>query len=363
MSNIITYLNFRGDLDMKAYPFNEVDALILSELSYIRFENIVPSVGEKGDISISDAAKKYIKSKGKEREFYERFENLLDILAISPRYSNLMISNYVSDTNIDERQQFSAIHIEINPFLTFIAFRGTDETLIGWREDCDMSYMMPVPAQIASVNYVNKTAKGMFRKYIIGGHSKGGNLAIYSSVFCEQGIQNKISDVYSFDGPGFNQTMIDENGYQRIKERIHAYVPESSVVGMLMEHEEIYQVVKSEEVAFMQHDGFTWCINGTKFETIESTDEFSNGLNILLKLWLDKIEHSERKMFVDAVFDVFEAGGIENVMDFKEINIHTATAMIKAAANLPKDQRETVGKLIKLLIDESKNITNTYENH
>ncbi len=354
MSNITTYIKFRGDLSMKSYPFNEVDALILSELSYIRFENIVPTVDEKASISIADAAKKYIKVKGREIAFYERFENLLDIMAKSPRYANLMLSNYVSETNADEGQQFSAIHIEINPFLTFIAFRGTDETLVGWREDCNMGYMMPVPAQISSVKYVNETAKGVFKKYMIGGHSKGGNLAIYSSVFCNQAIQNKIAVVYSFDGPGFNQTMIDEDGYQQIKNRIYAYVPESSFVGMLMEHEESYQVVRSEAVAFLQHDGFSWCVEGTHFETLDAIDEFSNSLNFLLKAWLDKIDYSERKVFVDAVFDVFEAGGLEDVMSFKEINIHSATAMLKAAANLPKDQRDTVGRLIKMLIDESR---------
>ncbi len=361
MSNITTYIKFRGDLSMKSYPFNEVDALILSELSYIRFENIVPTVGDNASISIADAAKKYIKVKGRDIVFYERFEELLEIMAKSPRYANLMLSNYVSQTNVDEGQQFSAIHIEINPFLTFIAFRGTDETLVGWREDCNMSYMMPVPAQISSVKYVNETAKGVFKKYMIGGHSKGGNLAIYSSVFCDQAVQNKIKAVYSFDGPGFNQTMIDEDGYQQIKNRIFAYVPESSFVGMLMEHEESYQVVKSEAVAFLQHDGFSWCVEGTHFETLETIDEFSNDLNFLLKAWLDKIDHSERKMFVDAVFDVFEAGGLEDVMAFKEINIHSATAMLKAAANLPKEQRDTVGRLIKMLIDERRKKADLYE--
>lgn len=356
MHNIITYIKFRGDLDIKTYPFNEIDALIMSELSYIRFENIVPSVGEKGAISIADAAKKYIKTRGKEQGFYERFERLLDIMAKSPRYADLMLSNYVSTTDAKEGQQFSAIHIEIHPFLTFIAFRGTDETLIGWREDCNMSYMMPVPAQLSAVNYVNETARGMFRKFIIGGHSKGGNLAIYSSVFCQQSIQNKISHVYSFDGPGFNKKMIAEPGYQQIQERIHAYVPESSVVGMLMEHEENYKVVRSEEVALMQHDGFCWCVDGITFDTTASTDEFSKDVSFLLKGWMEKIDHSERKLFVDAVFDVFEAGGIKNVTDFKDINIHTATVMLKAAANLPKEQRETVGKLVKLLITGSKNV-------
>lgn len=354
--NFLTYLKFRGDLDIKKYPFNEVDALILSEMSYIRFDGIVPSMEEDGEITIAEAAKKYVKVTGKDVAFYKSYEELLDAMASSPRFANMTLCNYISTTDLKERQQFGALHVNISPFLTFIAFRGTDETIVGWREDCDMTYMMPVPAQLSAVNYVNQTAKGFLKKYWIGGHSKGGNLAVYSSVFCEPDIQKKIVRVNSFDGPGFNRKVVGEEAYIRIKDRISAFVPESSVVGMLMEHEEEYKVVKSNEVAFMQHSGFSWEIDCTKFVTMESTDEFSNNINAIIKSWLAKIEPEERKIFVDAVFDVFEAGGITEVYDFNDIDVHKAKDLIKAAASLPPEYREVVGKLIKLLIEETRNV-------
>lgn len=352
--DIYTYMKFRGDLDLKNYPLNEVDALIFSELSYIQFETIVPMAGEKGSISLAEAAKKYIPKEGKESIFYARYEKLLEKMAECPRYADLQLSNYVSVTDLEKKQQFSALHIQINPFLTFIAFRGTDETIVGWREDFEMSYKMPVPAQISAVDYVNQTTKGLFQKYIIGGHSKGGNLAIYSAVFCDSGIQNNIREIYNFDGPGFHKKIADNESYLKMKERIHSFVPEASVVGMLMEHEEEYKVVKSYETAFMQHEGLSWSVAGTRFETVESVDEFSNSISITLKGWLEKADYEERKVMVNALFDILEIGGIHSVLDYTDINVHKTAAMVKAAAALPKEHREIVSHLIKTWFAESK---------
>ena len=352
--DIYTYLKFRGDLDLKNYPLNEVDALIFSELSYIQFENIVPTVEEKGNITLEEAAKKYIPKEGKASIFYARYERLLEAMAECPRYAELQLSNYISVMNLEEKQQFSALHIHINPFLTFIAFRGTDETLVGWREDFDMSYMMPVPAQFSAVDYVNRTTKGLFQKYILGGHSKGGNLAIYSGVFCDPGVQSNIKAIYNFDGPGFHKKIVDNESYLKIKDRIYTFVPEASVVGMLMEHEEEYKVVKSYETTFMQHEGLSWSVAGTKFELVENVDEFSNSVSITLKSWLEKADYEDRKVIVNALFDILEIGGIQSVLDYKDISVHNTTAMVKAAAALPKEQREIISYLIKTWISESR---------
>lgn len=352
--DIYTYLKFRGDLDLKNFPLNEVDALIFSELSYIQFENIVPGVGEKGTIALAEAAKRYIPKEGKESIFYARYEKLLEAVSKCLRYAELQLSNYISVIKQEEKQQFSAVHIHINPFLTFIAFRGTDETLVGWREDFDMSYQMPVPSQISAVDYVNQTTKGLFQKYYIGGHSKGGNLAIYSAVFCENGVQNNIKAVYNFDGPGFHKKIADNESYLKIKDRIHSYVPEASVVGMLMEHEEEYKVVKSYETMLMQHEGLSWSVDGTKFETVETVDEFSNGISLTLKNWLEKADYEDRKIMVDALFDILKIGGIQSVLDFKDIGVHNTTVMVKAAAKLPKEQKEIMNHLIKMWIAESR---------
>lgn len=352
-NSFMTYLKWRGDLKVKDFPFNEVDALILSELVYIHFENIVPEVEQEGVITIAQANKQYTKSTNREMLFYVEKEELFDLLAQCPRYADMTLCNYVSNLNFKTQEQFAAMHVNVSPELTFIAFRGTDNTVIGWREDCNMSFMMPVPAQKSAVEYVNQTVKGWFKKYSFGGHSKGGNLAIYSGVFCNPKIQKKIANIYSFDGPGFNRKMVDDAAYKMVENRIHAFVPQSSIVGMLMEHEERYKVVKSEEFSILQHEGFSWQVDRDHFELAEDLDPFSKNLSVTFKSWLKEMSPQERKETVDAFFDVFQNAGIVYFTEIADMDVKMAAALIKEVAKLPHGLRDKMGKLIKLLIEEN----------
>ena len=351
--NFLTYLKWRGDLLLKDYPFNEVDALILAELVYIDFEGIVPRIGEEECISIREANKRYVKAISREMLYYRDKELLFDQLAQSPRFADMTLSNYISTLNVEVQQQFAAMHINLMPNLTYIGFRGTDSTVTGWREDFNMSYMMPVPAQKSAVEYVNVTAKGMFKKYWLGGHSKGGNLAIYAGVFCNPKIQKKLVKINSFDGPGFSQKMVGDMAYQQIEDRISAYVPENSIVGMLMEHEENYKVVQSSEFGLLQHEGFSWLVDRDAFVLAEDVGAFSKSFSITLKNWLAGMSTEQRKGVVDAFFDVFVQAGIQDFMEIANMDVKTAGALVKAVAKVPQEHRDRMGKLIKLLIEES----------
>lgn len=351
--NFLTYLKWRGDLQIKDYPFNEVDALILSELVYIHFENIVPGLGEEGCITIREANAKYEKSTVREMFYYKEKENLFDVLAFCPRFADMTLCNYVSTLDEKEQEQFAAMHVNVSPILTFVAFRGTDSTVVGWREDLNMSFMMPVPAQKSAVEYVEQTAKGLFKKYSFGGHSKGGNLAVYSGVFCNPRIQKKIVQIYNFDGPGFNRKMVNDEAYKRVENRISTFVPEQSIVGLLMEHEEDYKVVESTEFAILQHEGFSWVIDRDEFVLVEDVDKFSKSLSLTLKAWLAEMNPAERKAVVDAFFDVFVNAGINDFMEIADIDVKTAGRLIKEVAKVPQEQRDKVMKLIKLLIEEN----------
>lgn len=354
IDNIRTYIKFRGDLDIKHHPFNEVDALILTQLSYIRFENIVPTIGDENTITIKDAAHRYQKSVENNVFFYEEAEEIFAMMAVSPRYSNMTLCNFVNQIDLIEHKQFSALHVNVAPKQTFITFRGTDQTIVGWREDCNMTYMMPVPSQKSAVEYVNQTMKGgVFHKYYLGGHSKGGNLAIYSASYCEPKLQKKLVHVYSFDGPGFNKKVVNDPAYLRIRDKISAFVPVASVVGLLMEHEEAYTIVKSSEKTFLQHDAFSWIINGTIFDVAETLDEFSTKTNTIIKNWFLNTAFEERKLLVDTIFDIFEQAGIIEINNFSEIDLKKAGALLKAASSIQHSQREVVVKLMKLLIEES----------
>jgi hypothetical protein len=350
--NIFTYLKWRGDLRIKDNPFNEIDALILCEMVYLRFDGIVPGPGEESNITIAKAAKGYEVSKEKNILWYAEKEELFLELAKSPRFGEMVLSDYISTIDVEQRQQFAAMHIQVAPNLTFIAFRGTDETIVGWREDFNMSYMMPVPAQQAAVDYINKTAKGTFRKYWLGGHSKGGNLAIYSAMFCQPKIQKKIVKINSFDGPGFNRKVVNDDCYLAIKEKISAYVPVASIVGMLMEHEEDYKVVESSRISIAQHEGLNWSVCGTAFKLAEDIDKFSRHISVTIQSWLSKVPDEERRDFVNTVFDVLEQSEIRSLRDFSEPDMKKAGVLLKNASKLPQEQRELVKKLIKMFIAE-----------
>ena len=314
-NNFLTYLEWRGDMSVEVCPFNEIDALILTELVYVRFEDVVPKVGEKGEITICRANEKYVRKSQRELPDYRRKEELLEVLAKCPRFADMTLCNYESTMDIAEHKQFAAMHINISKAQTFIAFRGTDSTLVGWREDFNMSFMMPVPAQEAAVDYVNKTMRGLFKRYLFGGHSKGGNLAIYSAVFCKSLLQNKIETVYSFDGPGFSRKVVNDAAYKRIADRIEAFVPVASIIGMLMEHAENYKVVESKEKVLMQHEGFSWEVYRDGFVLVDDFEPFTKKLGSALKNWLDGMSSSDRKALVDELFRVFENAGIQDLTD------------------------------------------------
>ncbi len=349
----MTYLKWRGDLPIKDFPFNEVDALILSELSYIHFENIVPGIDEDGCITIREANAKYEKSTAREILYYREKEKLFDALAFCPRFADMTLCNYVSRLDKEEQEQFAAVHVNLSPNHTFIAFRGTDSTVIGWREDLNMSFMMPVPAQQSAAEYVDQTAKGLFKKYSIGGHSKGGNLAVYSGVFCNPKLQKKIVKIYSFDGPGFNRKMINDEAYKRVEDRIHSYVPEESIVGLLMEHEEDYKVVESTEFSILQHEGFSWVIDRDAFVLVDEVNKYSKNFSLTLKAWLAQMSSIERKEVVDTFFDVFVNAGINDFAEIVDMDVKKAGILLKEVAKVPQKQRDKVMKLVKLLIEEN----------
>ena len=353
--NLFAYMKWRGDLSIKEFPLNEVDALILSELSYIRFEGVVPEVGSEEVITIEEANRRYEK-KNLRMLYYAEKERMFEAMATCPRYKDMTLCNYTSTLDYEEQEQFAALHINLTPYQTFVAFRGTDSSIVGWREDFNMSYMMPVPAQQSAVDYVNQTVKGMFRKYYIGGHSKGGNLAIYSGVFCEPRIQKKLIQIFSFDGPGFNRKMINDPAYKMVQDKILAFVPEESVVGLLMEHEEDYIVVQSEGVSLLQHEGFTWRISRDNFELADELNPSSKNMSVALKNWLQKVSPEERKSLVDTFFSLFEKADIHDFAELLDMDAKTTASLIKAVATVPKQERELAGKLIKLFIEENGQI-------
>lgn len=310
MANVFDYLIWRGDLSLSAAPFQRVDALILTCLSYAPLDGLVPPEG----ISLRAAAESYFTANGwpeeKRRADFE--ENTLlfwAALARSVRFGGMRLKDYVNQIDPEKEQQFSAVTVELGEAGTFAAFRGTDNTLVGWKEDFNMGYCARVPSQQAAAVYLERTAALSTGPLWAGGHSKGGNLAVYAAANCSPAVRARLAGVYNNDGPGFCGNALDRAGYEAVRGRIHTFVPQTSVVGMLLDHEEEYTVVCSDQTGILQHDPYSWQLKGPDFGCLEEVDGTSRFVSLTLKEWIAGLDGPRRAEFVDALFEVLSAAG------------------------------------------------------
>ncbi len=357
MANIKDYLVWRGDLDFKQAPFCDVDNLIISELAYVDLQGIVPTPSEGGSVALKDAAELFFnKHSVKELEnsmsFVWEAPFLFKAMAESERYRDVKLSDYMDVTDEEAQMQFAAFHVKLSDATTYIVFRGTDDSLIGWKEDFNMSFISPVPAQLAAVEYLNNTVRYAMGKIRIGGHSKGGNLAIYAAVNCNRRVKRKIIEVYNNDGPGFDKAMVVSEEYQAMLPYIKTIVPHHSVVGMLLEHEEDYMVVESSQTGVMQHDPMSWQVVGNRFETLESVSKASQVLRGAVSNWIAGLEKEKRKEFVEALFAIIKASGATTLTDLRMDMLNSAGAALKLYASMDKESRDMLKNVLQMLTGE-----------
>lgn len=322
MANIMDYLNWRGDLTFEESPLNEIDSLILANLSYVPLDGIVPSPWEPESISLKEASDAFWQER-EEKDLLKEFSLIkmapfaMRRMAATRRFGNLQLMYYQNSINIKEESQFSALCIRLGEGKIFTAFRGTDDTMIGWKENFRMCFET-VPAQKKAVDYLNYVGHTCEGELWLGGHSKGGNLAVYAAVKARPNIQNRIQSIYNFDGPGFSKAMLASSSYQKLQHRIRKYVPTSSVVGMLLEQDENYMVVSSEEQGLRQHDPITWRVLRTEFVSIPERKEDSEVVARTMHGWIYSLSLEERKSVVDTMFNIIQEANIKTLNDFGE---------------------------------------------
>jgi hypothetical protein len=230
MQNMMDYLEWRGDLTFEQDGFNEVDNLIMSSLAYLEFDGIVSSEVNLNAVSLSDIEKQNSSRidafvQLSHNPFFKRLPELFHKAAQSQRYRDVKLSGYVNEINQKQSEQFSAVVFSINSGLHFIAFRGTDDTIVGWKEDFQMSFRDVVPAQKQAVAYLNRVCPQLEGKLYAGGHSKGGNLAVYAAAYADRETSDRLIAIYNDDGPGFQSKVIQSTGYRRILGRICTLLP------------------------------------------------------------------------------------------------------------------------------------------
>ena len=355
MANILDYLSWRGDLTLAQSPFNEVDNLILAELSFVNFTGIVPGPGEGEGVPLHAAAEAFFRSHeggdmGMGVLVPDEIPTLLRKMAECPRFREMKVNCFCDHLDVRKAEQFAAVTVELGDGSIYLSFRGTDDTIAGWKEDFLLGCQPEVPAQKKAVAYVKAVAAQYpRRKLMLGGHSKGGNLAVYGGIFVPLAIQRRISAVWSNDGPGFYGAVLETPQHARLEGRVHSIVPKSSVVGMLLEHEESYTVVDSDQVGLWQHDGFSWQVLGTGFVTLREVSRQGRRNDLALKEWVRRLPVDQREKFVDGLFEVLTASGATTLTDLKEDGFRAAGAMVRAMKDMEKDTRDALFNAIATL--------------
>lgn len=350
MGNFFDYINWR-DIEIEKVEFNEIDAAILSRFSYFPLEFLDL---ETQKMTIEEAYKKFKNSEKKARAVMLRDLKFFPVLAQSKRFGKLVISNFVRHIDTSIEKQFSAIVIELPDDTICVSFEGTDNTLIGWKEDFNMSFMSQVPAQVEAVEYLNKIAEIYKDKKIrIVGHSKGGNLAVYSAAFCNKEFLDRIIEIYNFDGPGFHKEVINSNEYKNIKNKMRRYIPQDSVIGRLLNYDGTTIALNSSETGIMQHDSYSWQLIGDHFIEDKTTTS-SEYIDTTLTDWLNKETPEQREKFVNILFDIIKSTGATTLAEMSSKKLETAQVLLKSYNNIDKNDKEIISKSLSILFQVAK---------
>ena len=356
MGTIISYIEEYGQLTFKEMPFNEVDALVLAQFSYLKFEGLVPKITDNtASISMNDMRMKMTEEVVFADERYEKDNRLLFVaMADSNRFGTMKCNCYATIIDDTVETQFCAITCLLKDSLPVIVYRGTDENLVGWKEDFHMAFKKPVPGQNLSVLYLNQVSARIAGEFFVCGHSKGGNLAVYSSMNVYPQAQRRIKRIYSFDGPGFRPEILSSEKYEAIAGRIEKYIPKSSLVGMILESHEDYFVVDSYSIGLLQHDPYTWRVEDASFVAKEEIYKHSRFRNDALNEWILKLDDVQLEIFIETLFHVLEGCDSDNLIDMAVDWKKSVAGMVRAVKDIDEETRSMILEIFRVLFEVFK---------
>ena len=361
MGNIISYIEQYAAVGFDEMEFREADSLILSQVAYFVLDDYV-SKRHRFNITLREIAALSDVRITENTTLPNDNKMLLNAVGQSERFGNLTLACYSTRTEEDRELQFAAVTFRIHPQLHYIAFRGTDITLVGWKEDFNLSFSKNIPSQLCAAQYLKKTARFLRGTLLVGGHSKGGNLAVYAAMHAPHGIQKRITHIYNHDGPGFPPEVFESKAYKSIQSRICKTVPHSAIVGLLFADREPHTVIASKHFALLQHSPFTWEIKENDFVRLQKVNMFSRFTNRTLHNWLAQMSTESRKTFVDTFYDILKATNATTYPELlaslkdgfapmreklKTLDPETRTMMQKALRALVKSGSAQIKLLIK----------------
>ncbi|MCI5519524.1 MAG: DUF2974 domain-containing protein [Treponema sp.] len=359
MANLFDYVAWRGDISFDTIPFNKIDALLLSHLSYSLLNGLVPSSFEESK-TLSQLSKDFKAASDYEDRLKIGFvinkntPELLAKTAKSLRFKNVRICGYREIFSEENVEQFAAMTYIIKNGKNeevIISYRGTDDTLVGWKEDFNIVWQDQIPAQKDALVYIEDAAKFFKNGFVIVGHSKGGNLAINTAVKCGEKIQKRIKQIYNFDGPGFAEDFFNQPEYLAIESKLVNIYPEMSLVGMIFHHPKKYEIVKSDGFAVMQHDPLTWQIMGNSFENKRDFTKESKRFYSVLNEWVERLEPEQTKKFVTALWDIIMASDVKTLAELSKSGFISGAKMFGKMATMDRESKEEVRVVLDLLRD------------
>lgn len=359
--NIFDYIDWRGDLTFEQAPLNEVDGLVLSLISYADFDGIVPRGMENG-IAIEKAVEKYfaIRDVEKEKQARSMTKNapeIIEKLGGCRRFKDLKLINYVNFLDEELQEQFCAVSVILDKKTIFISYRGTDDNIVGWKEDFNMCFLEEVPSQKDALKYLEEVADVWRGKIYLGGHSKGGNLATYAAINAMYPIKKRILKVFNNDGPGLGEKVIKSDKYRSMSDKIYKVVPQSSFIGMLFNHDEKVTVVASKESPAFQHNATTWEVIGDHFVYKEGLSDLGLIMDKTMTAWLDAQDEETRIHSIETVFGLIENAGIKTLGDMSGDNKKALHALFLSYGSLDSDTKKRLGNVVKELFRTAKIIT------
>ncbi|MCM1174800.1 MAG: DUF2974 domain-containing protein [Blautia sp.] len=353
MGTILDYIKEYGDYTFSEKPFSEVDSLILCQFAYLKFDGLVPGIDDDAPpVSIRQVFENqnYDNLYGDER-YREKNTGLFLAMMRSRRFGGLKMNYYVNQIELEKETQFSAITFQPDDGLVYAAYRGTDETIVGWKEDLNLAFSEPVPGQVMSVEYLEKSAEKTGRPFYMGGHSKGGNFAVYAAMNCRREVRDKIVIIFNHDGPGFRPEVRERGNFAEIESRIRRTVPHSSMVGMLLSSEGSCRVVESRNFGLAQHDPYSWLVEKDDFQIVKQVYSGRMFVDTALNDWILSLNQEQMHVFVDTLYDVVKASEADNLIDFTANWKRSIQGIMSAIKNVDTDTTKIMNDIMKALFE------------
>lgn len=357
MADLTQYIEKYGDYTFSEKAFNEIDALLFSQLAYVNYSGLVCKFDSDVETELSEISRQFF--------YLHNEEDIKDEISIvykaclllkqceaKRRYKNVKMLRFANNINEKIDKQFSAVTFYLNEKTAVIAFRGTDTTITGIKESAMLSYMFPVPAQIHGLYYFQESAMLADREIIICGHSKGGNLATFAGVNCSNSLKKRIAGIYEFDAPGFPKEMIERYDYIQMKNKIFSYIPQRSIIGCMLYHNSSLKIVSSTNENLKQHQVSSWQIENSHFVFVDETDDVSKFIDKYIKELCENVGEDNIEEVFETIFDFIEDTGIKDYDDIKNFDISILTKAVRSIKNIDFAKREIIEGTIKQAIKD-----------